>query len=151
MINEEKENFDDGLSQRFLICCPRPLFSSFDEISSTPEPKISLVKILYVIGELHKTQREYLLSEAAIKTYGSYYSKFRMFVRECDNVDGFLSAMFGKSATMLLRLAGALKALKTSRDVRGRHLDSLDVEFVNWVEINLSSISDKAESFTVDA
>lgn len=161
MINEEKDNYDDGLMQRFLICCPKPLLCSFDEIKNTPVPKIPLVKILFVIAELHKAQKEYLLSDKAIDTYGSYYSKFRMFVRKCDTVDGFLSAMFGKAATMLLRLAGALKAFKTSTQFLEEHLciggfdkrrlNVLDAEFINWVEINLHKISEKAESFLVDS
>ena len=63
MINEERDNFEDGLMQRFLMACPKPLLQSVKANLKSPKPKISVIKILYLIGELHKTPRQYSLSE----------------------------------------------------------------------------------------
>ena len=61
MINDH----EDYLTQLFLVVCPKPLFQSVNAsiYSSESEPTISLIKILYLIGELHKTPRQYSLSE----------------------------------------------------------------------------------------
>lgn len=49
--------------QRFLMACPKPLLQSLEASIKSPRPKISLVKILFLISELHKTPRTYSLSE----------------------------------------------------------------------------------------
>lgn len=79
---------------------------------------------------------------------------------KCKIADGFLSAMFGKAATILLRLTGILKALKTSvRFLEGfdvfqgspkKETNSLEAVFVSWVESNISTIAKFKDTFVVD-
>lgn len=143
MIAEEKDNFDDGLVQRFLISCPKPSYSSYDEIINTPAPKIALVKILHVICEMHVTPMEFVLNADGSKCFNKLFTKYRKFVEKCDTHDGFLGAMFGKSITMILRLSGVLSALNSAIGFLNffpkRNVDCLDGEFMDWVKGNLEN------------
>ncbi|CAF1002011.1 unnamed protein product, partial [Brachionus calyciflorus] len=116
LIKEEIENFDDGLFQRFLMCCPEPPIVSLKEIRKKPSPKISIVAILYLIFKLNETPQIYKLNKEACDRYDSIYDVNREIVSLSNNVDSFIGAMFGKSSTHLLRLCGILHILKKSID-----------------------------------
>lgn len=154
MIAAERAGRDDGLTQRFLLCCPRPALTTFDVINRIESPEISLNKIFFVVGEIHKKPREYFLTEDALKCYGACYSKFRSFVRKCDNKDAFLGAMFGKANTLILRMSGLMKAFKTAieylHNYDRRRTNDLEPDFLSWLEKSKHIIDEDINSFKVD-
>lgn len=98
--------------------------------------------------------------KSALDFYNHYKRGYLILVDKCKIADGFLSAMFGKAATILLRLTGILKALKTSvRFLEGfdefqgspkKESNFLEAEFVSWVEANISIMANCQGTFVVD-
>ena len=97
---------------------------------------------------------------SALDFYKQNKRGYKILVDKCKIADGFLSAMFGKAATILLRLTGILKALKTSvRFLEGfdefqgspkKESNFLEAEFVSWVEANISIMANFQGTFVVD-
>ena len=68
LLNQERNNYDDGLFQRFLMLAPSPPFITAKQMREAPTTEISIHCIFYFIHVLHYQQkRNYIFSnEAAI-------------------------------------------------------------------------------------
>lgn len=57
-IQEEKDYGTNGFFQRFLICAPKPLFITNEEMRSTPKPTITILCLLYAIEKIFNNKDE---------------------------------------------------------------------------------------------
>jgi hypothetical protein len=107
-ICEEQESKEDGLMQRFLTNCPKPMFSSAQQIieASKIERKMSLTSLLYVVHLIHhqvvpadkletgsSTRRkllEYSLSDEARVVFNTTYSEYRKICENMNEIDIFI-------------------------------------------------------------
>ncbi|CAF1091689.1 unnamed protein product [Brachionus calyciflorus] len=142
LIKEEIENFDDGLFQRFLMCCLEPPIVSLKEIRKKPSSKISIVAILYLIFKLNETPQIYKLDKEACDRYDSIYDVNREIVSLSNNVDSFIGAMFGKSSTHLLRLCEVIDSDKRilTNQFREKIENELKQDSFIFTEISLDTI-----------
>jgi hypothetical protein len=94
-MREEQSNRDDGLMQRFLSCCPKPIFFSAEDIEQAQlfERKFSFTVLLYTIKVFHiqkvvseavidnnskqKKIIKYLFDKEAKATYNSIFTTYR--------------------------------------------------------------------------
>ena len=81
---------DDGLIQRFLLCCPKPKFYKAEEIINATEPICSLDLIFFYIKLLNDIPRRYKLSKEADVKFNEYFTKFRLVVQKNHDSDTFL-------------------------------------------------------------
>lgn len=84
ILKDEKENYDDGLLQRFLISIPKPIYYSAEEIRQTPKAKISVFSILYTVNHLHINPITYKLSIEAQTKFDLIFTKYKNLVQEAN-------------------------------------------------------------------
>jgi hypothetical protein len=107
-MREEHENKDDGLMQRFLTNCPKPMFSSAQQLieASKIERKMSLTSLLYVVHLIHhqvvpvdkhengsssrRKLLDYSLSDEARVIFNKIYSEYRKVCKNMNEVDIFI-------------------------------------------------------------
>ena len=104
-MREEHENKDDGLMQRFLTNCPKPMFSSAQQLieASKIERKMSLTSLLYVVHLIHhqvhhhengsssrRKLLDYSLSDEARVIFNKTYSEYRKVCENMNEVDIFI-------------------------------------------------------------
>lgn len=91
LIKEERENFDDGLTQRFLICAPKPLLNfTLSQIKSAERPRCSIVCILYTIFRINQDPKFYQLENDSFDEFEIYFNEFRQLISITNNKDAYL-------------------------------------------------------------
>ncbi|CAF1087193.1 unnamed protein product [Brachionus calyciflorus] len=122
------------------MCAPAPPEKSLRAIRQSPQPEISMSAILFVINKFNEKEKMFTLTKKACDFFDEFYDNCYEIVKICRNFDTFLSAMFGKSATHLLRLSGILHMLKkaifflNSKQICDREKRVLTNEFIQNVE-----------------
>lgn len=115
LLRSERNSYDDGLFQRFLVCAPKPPYISAAQMRATPKPKITLHCMFYFVHCLHFGQRHnYTFEKAALDIIDIEYDLAKNRVMIANEFDSFFGASIGKTITLMVRLAMCIKALKTA-------------------------------------
>ena len=120
-IRDEAENRSDGLMQRFLTSCPEPSYFLFDdtELALSKPRLMSMTVFLYVIKIFH-TQildekpilRKYRLDPEARILYGKLHDEYKMMTKMLSKSNVFISCMYAKADTHLIRLSAIHNCLE---------------------------------------
>ena len=95
ILKEEVDNFEDGLFQRFLFCCPMPLENlSSSEKRTAPAPDISVVNILYMIEEICKNPIDFRFEDDAFIIYDKITDSYAEIKKKARIMDNFIGYRF---------------------------------------------------------
>ncbi len=87
----ERESKDDGLVQRFLVCCPQPGFYTATEINSSPPLTFSIELVFMFIKLNHSEPDNHInLTEEATDKFKEYFNEFREIVKLANQNSTFL-------------------------------------------------------------
>jgi hypothetical protein len=143
LMIEERESFSDGLCQRFLLAAPEPLYDiEFEDTIGIPQPKCSIVCLFYFIQKLNSIPIVYYFEDKAKIQFGRYFNGFRALCRLSNaQSEVFISALYGKCNSLLLRLCGIIQnikyVVKKVSNMRSCHFESIKEEFKIDVEQSL--------------
>lgn len=89
MLKEERDGFDDGLIQRFLLSVPKPHYIKATQIRNAKKPKISLFSILFAIYNLYKNQVNFKPSDVSLEVFDDIYSTNQNLIEKANTCDIF--------------------------------------------------------------
>jgi hypothetical protein len=90
LLKMERNSYDDGLFQRFLMIAPMPPYITAKQMRETPKTKISLHCIFYLVHIIHYNKRiNYTFSEESLAIIDIEFDLARSRVQICNEFDSF--------------------------------------------------------------
>ena len=152
VIRDEQMNRSDGLQQRFLTCCPKPVFYFIAEAIENAQkiqPQLS-IKVLLLYVKLFHTQViddnkdvpvqrkaiKHKLDEMSNRLYNKLYSEYRKICETMNNNNEvFVSCMFAKAIIHLIKISAIINcvenAFKTIKEMEHDNKFILNKELEN--------------------
>ncbi|CAF0952473.1 unnamed protein product [Brachionus calyciflorus] len=105
LVHDEMRSKDDGLIHRFLLMGVERKSLTAKEIMESPRKLCCLSIIFYFISKLNQEAIQFRLDEQAILRFNDIYDKIGQKIDVANRIDGFISAMLGKTCSLILKLA----------------------------------------------